>query len=188
MAIVRSLAHESSDHFVGTALDPDRLPVEPSEQQKNERPSVGSIVAKLRGPNGPGVPPYVAMVGGVFGGLFEGGAYLGPGLQPVQPQRRPHGEHAGPQPRAGQRPHARPPGGPPLPALEARQDQPPPRHLGHDGRARQVHCPGLRDGHRPLGPQGARPARARTPGSATATAATGSARAACWPAGWSRPA
>jgi hypothetical protein len=79
MAIVRSLAHESSDHFVGTHWIMTGYGSSPSEQQKNERPSVGSIVAKLRGPNGPGVPPYVSMVGGVFGALFQNGAYLGPG-------------------------------------------------------------------------------------------------------------
>ncbi len=82
MAIVRSLAHESSDHFAGTHWINTGYQSSPSEQQKNERPSVGSVVAKLRGPNGPGVPPYISMVGGVFGALFEGGAYLGPGFNP----------------------------------------------------------------------------------------------------------
>ncbi len=82
MAIIRSLAHESSDHFVGTHWVMTGYQSSPNEQQKNERPSVGSIVAKLRGPNGPGVPPYVSMVGGVFGGIFQNGAYLGPGYNP----------------------------------------------------------------------------------------------------------
>ena len=82
MAIVRSLAHESSDHFVGTHWIMTGFQSSPSEQQKNERPSVGSIVAKMRGPNGPGVPPYVSMVGGIFGGIFQNGSYLGPGYNP----------------------------------------------------------------------------------------------------------
>jgi hypothetical protein len=82
MAIVRSLAHESSDHFVGTHWVMTGYQSSPNEQQRNERPSVGSIAAKLRGPNAPGVPPYVAMVGGVFGGIFQNGAYLGPGYNP----------------------------------------------------------------------------------------------------------
>jgi len=81
-AIVRSLAHDSSDHFVGTHWVMTGYQSSPNEQQKNERPSVGSIVAKLRGPNAPGVPPYVSMVGGVFGGIFQNGAYLGPGYNP----------------------------------------------------------------------------------------------------------
>ena len=38
------------------------------------------------------------------------------------------------------------------------------------------------------GPRGVRPRRREADDSATATAATRSARAACWPAGWSRPA
>jgi hypothetical protein len=82
MALVRSLSHESSDHFVGTHWIMTGYQSSPSEQQKNERPSVGSIVAKLRGPNGPGVPPYISMVNGIFGGIFQSGAYLGPGFNP----------------------------------------------------------------------------------------------------------
>jgi len=82
MALVRSLSHESSDHFVGTHRVMTGYQSSPNEQQRNERPSVGSIVAKLRGPNGPGVPPYVSMVGGVFGGIFQDAAYLGPGYNP----------------------------------------------------------------------------------------------------------
>ena len=46
----------------------------------------------------------------------------------------------------------------------------------------------LEPGHLRPGPRGVRPRRRRRPRSATATAATRSARAACWPAGWSRPA
>ncbi len=82
MSLIRSVAHESSDHFVGTHWVMTGYQSSPNEQQKNERPSAGSIVAKLRGPNGPGVPPYVSMVGGIFGGIFQNGAYLGPGYNP----------------------------------------------------------------------------------------------------------
>ena len=82
-ALVRGLSHESSDHTVGlhrimtgyaTAAPRDR----------NERPSVGSVAARVRG-DGPGVPPYVAMSGrSAFDGLFVEGAYLGPGTRPFE--------------------------------------------------------------------------------------------------------
>ena len=58
--------------------------------------------------------------------------------------------------------------------------------VGGDGGHRPVHRRGVRDGHRPRRPPGVRPRPARTRGSATATAGPASARAACWPAGWSR--
>jgi hypothetical protein len=83
MAIVRSLAHETSDHFAGLHWILTGFTSTQQQQNQNERPSIGSIVAKLKGPNGSGVPPYVGMSeGAIFGGLFQGGAYLGPGYNP----------------------------------------------------------------------------------------------------------
>jgi hypothetical protein len=82
MAIVRSLSHQSSDHFVGTHWIMSGYASSPNEQLRNERPSVGSITAKLRGANGKGVPPYVSIAGGAFGTVFQNGAYLGPGFNP----------------------------------------------------------------------------------------------------------
>ena len=48
MAIIRSLRHASSDHNVGSHWVMTGFQSSPREQQKNERPSVGSIVAKMR--------------------------------------------------------------------------------------------------------------------------------------------
>ena len=83
MAILRSLAHETSDHLAGLHWILTGYDSTQQQQNQNERPSVGSVVAKLKGSNASGVPPYVAMSGGaLFGGLFQGGAYLGPGTNP----------------------------------------------------------------------------------------------------------
>jgi hypothetical protein len=50
-------------------------------------------VAKLKGANGSGVPPYVGMSeGAIFGGLFQGGAYLGPGYNPFNLNGDPTGD------------------------------------------------------------------------------------------------
>ena len=83
MAIVRSLAHETADHAAGLhRLMTGFVPTEARPGQ-NERPSVGSIVGRVKGSSSPGVPPYVSMTGGsAFGGLFTGGAYLGSGDAP----------------------------------------------------------------------------------------------------------
>jgi hypothetical protein len=93
MALVRSLSHETSDHFGGLHWISTGFASTQPQQNVNERPSVGSVVAKLKGANGPGVPPYLAMTeGALFGGLFQGGAYLGPGYNPFSLQVDPTGE------------------------------------------------------------------------------------------------
>lgn len=83
MAIVRSLTHEISDHASGLhRIMTGYAPIEARAGQ-NERPSVGSIVGRLRGAASPGVPPFVGMTGGsAFGGLYLGAAYLGAGDGP----------------------------------------------------------------------------------------------------------
>ncbi len=93
MAILRSLTHETSDHFAGLHWILTGFASTQQQQNQNERPSVGSVVAKLKGSNGPGVPPYAAMSGGaIFGGLFQGGSYLGPGYNPFHLDGDPSGD------------------------------------------------------------------------------------------------
>ncbi len=93
IAVLRSLTHETSDHFAGLHWILTGFASTQQQQNQNERPSIGSVVAKLQGANGPGVPPYVAMSGGAaFGGLFQGGAYLGPGYNPFQLDGDPTGD------------------------------------------------------------------------------------------------
>ena len=94
---------------------------------------------------------------------IRGGVLSGRGVQPVQRRRRPEYQRAGPQPRPGRRPEPGPAGGSRLPAdAEARPDRAASRRrLGHDGRDRPLHGPGLRDGHRPGRPRGVRPQQGR---------------------------
>ena len=84
MAFVRSFAHTNSGHaggthFVMTGYD--------NRQADNGgvpgRPSLGSILSRVRGPNHPdsGVPTYVRM-GNIFG---DGPAFLGTGYAPFDP-------------------------------------------------------------------------------------------------------
>src|SRR5207244_6752444 len=87
LAIVRSLHHSTGDHFAGahwmltghlgsTAANLDPM-----------WPSAGSITARLRGPNQPGVPasvaaPIAASIG--LGPGYNGAAYLGTSSNPSQ--------------------------------------------------------------------------------------------------------
>jgi len=84
MAILRGISHESSDHTIGLHRIMTGYPTS-QPRDRNERPSTGSVVARVRGGNRPGVPPYVAMSGrSSFDGLFNEGAYLGPNFRPFE--------------------------------------------------------------------------------------------------------
>jgi uncharacterized protein (DUF1501 family) len=79
LAIVRSLHHTSADHGAGSHWVLTGFRPGQDQPRANERPSVGSIVARLRGANRPGVPPYVALPRAPSLGQA---AYLGPGYNP----------------------------------------------------------------------------------------------------------
>ena len=79
--IVRSLAHHTGDHFGGghRMLTGKDLGVN-GAQQSQKFPSIGSIVARQKGPNRRGMPayvgvPYAASIGLVPG--YFGGSWLG---------------------------------------------------------------------------------------------------------------
>src|SRR5215472_8887065 len=87
LAILRSVNHGTGDHtkanhwmltgFEGPAFNAADFKVQ-------RRPSLGSAVAKLRGANRPGLPPYVAVphLRGGTDNFFHYAAYLGGGANP----------------------------------------------------------------------------------------------------------
>lgn len=79
MALVRSLHHETADHGSGAHWTMTGFPSSSPFQRANDRPSVGSIAAKLKGPNAAGVPPYVSMPNAP---TFGSASYLGAGYNP----------------------------------------------------------------------------------------------------------
>ena len=84
MTIIRGIAHESSDHTISLHRIMTGYPTA-QPRDRPERPSVGSVAARVRGENRLGVPAYVAMAGrSAFDGLYLGGAYLGPNFRPFQ--------------------------------------------------------------------------------------------------------
>jgi uncharacterized protein (DUF1501 family) len=87
LAIVRSLHHDNGDHFAGAHWMLTGYFGSNAAKLDPMFPSAGSITAKLRGPNHPGVPAYVAVPHAASVGLTPGynsGAYLGPAFNPFQ--------------------------------------------------------------------------------------------------------
>jgi hypothetical protein len=87
LAVLRTVNHGTGDHtkanhwmltgFEGPAFNA-------ADFQVQRRPSMGSAVAKLRGPNRPGLPPYVAVphLRGGTDNFFHYAAYLGAAANP----------------------------------------------------------------------------------------------------------
>lgn len=87
-AILRSVSHGSGDHtksnhwmltgFEGPAFNAPDF-------KTQRRPSMGSAVSRLRGPNRPGLPAYVAVphLRGGTDNFFHYSTYLGPGANPL---------------------------------------------------------------------------------------------------------
>jgi len=87
LAVIRTVKHGSGDHtksnhwmltgFEGPAFNAPDFKVQ-------RRPALGSVVARLRGPNRPGMPPYVAVphLRGGTDNFFHYAAYLGGGANP----------------------------------------------------------------------------------------------------------
>ncbi len=81
MAIVRSLHHATADHASGTHWIMTGFPTTMPQQRHNERPSVGSVVARHRQTGTRGIPPYVTLPGTPG---YSQAAYLGPGSNPFR--------------------------------------------------------------------------------------------------------
>ena len=61
LAIIRSMHHDSGSHRTSSHLTQTGYYLSDRQNSENEMPCVGSLVAKIRGSNAPGVPPYVAV-------------------------------------------------------------------------------------------------------------------------------
>lgn len=83
MVFVRSLHHGTGDHFAGAHWMLTGRFGATSVNKSAQYPSLGSCIAKVQGPNKPGVPPYVGLPAahsvyiypGYMGSSYLGGAY-----------------------------------------------------------------------------------------------------------------
>jgi hypothetical protein len=87
-SIVRSLHHDTGDHFTGGHwMLTGRGGRVSGANNEGQYPSLGSIVAKVRGPNRPGLPAYVAIPHAMSIGLrpgYFGANYLGMPFNPFE--------------------------------------------------------------------------------------------------------
>ncbi len=87
LAILRSVCHNNGDHFAAAHWMLTGYHGSTAERLDPMYPSAGSYTAKLRGPNQPGMPAYVAVPVASSVGLVPGynsGAYLGSAFNPFQ--------------------------------------------------------------------------------------------------------
>ncbi len=85
MVLVRSLHHDTGDHFAGAHWMLTGRFGSTTANLPQKYPSVGSITAKMRGANAPGLPPYVGLPAAQSVYLFpgyQGAAYLGSAYNP----------------------------------------------------------------------------------------------------------
>lgn len=86
-SIVRSLHHDSGDHFAGGHMMLTSRPGATGANTTGKSPSIGSIVARMRGANRRGMPAYVAVPMAASIGLvpgYFGANYLGSSFDPFQ--------------------------------------------------------------------------------------------------------
>ncbi|MCX7422110.1 MAG: DUF1501 domain-containing protein [Planctomycetia bacterium] len=85
MAFIRSVHHDTGDHFAGAHWMLTGRFGSTSVNLPQKYPSVGSFVAKVHGPNVPGLPAYVGLPAAESVYLFpgyQGAAYLGAAYNP----------------------------------------------------------------------------------------------------------
>lgn len=87
VSIVRSVHHDHGDHFAAAHWMLTGYLGSNSQSLDPQFPACGAIVTKLRGPNKPGMPPYVAIPHSATVGLrpgYNSGAYLGASFDPFE--------------------------------------------------------------------------------------------------------
>src|SRR5207253_527042 len=90
MIFVRSLHHDTGDHFAGAHCMLTGRFGSSAANLPQRYPSVGSYVARVRGPNKPGLPAYVGLPSAQSVYLFPGymgAAYLGGAYNPFDVDR-----------------------------------------------------------------------------------------------------
>ena len=87
LALVRSVHHNTGDHYAGAHWMLTGYHGSTAARLEPMYPSAGSITARVRGANQPGMPAYVAVPVAASVGLvpgYHGGAYLGTSYHPFQ--------------------------------------------------------------------------------------------------------
>jgi len=89
LAVLRGLHHDSASHRTSSHLTQTGYYLRDRQNNENEMPCIGSVTAKVRGPNASGVPPYVTIPTSM---RFGRAAYLGKGNNPFPTGKDPNRE------------------------------------------------------------------------------------------------
>lgn len=93
VSLIRSLHHDQGDHFAAAHRMLTGYPGSNALSLDPQYPSAGSIIARLRGANRPGVPPYVSIPYSATVGLqpgYHSAAYLGAAYNPFNSGSNPN--------------------------------------------------------------------------------------------------
>lgn len=96
VSLVRSVHHNNGDHFAAAHWMLTGYYGSNATQLDPKFPSAGSIIAKLHGPNRPGMPPYVSVPHAASVGLqpgYNSAAYLGVAYNPFNAGGDPNAEN-----------------------------------------------------------------------------------------------
>jgi hypothetical protein len=94
MAILRSVHHDNDDHFAAAHWMLTGYLGSNAVNMAPQYPSMGSVIARLKGPKRVGLPPYVGLPNTHSVGLapgYHGGAYLGRAYNPFTADGDPNG-------------------------------------------------------------------------------------------------
>ena len=81
LAIIRSIHHDSGSHGTSSHMTQSGYYLNDRQNRNNEMPCIGSMSAKLRGANSPGVPAFVSIPQSM---RFGRAAWLGKGFNPFE--------------------------------------------------------------------------------------------------------
>ncbi|HUY32005.1 MAG TPA: DUF1501 domain-containing protein [Pirellulales bacterium] len=96
LSIIRSVCHDNGDHYTAQSWVWTGYFGSTNTNPAPMYPSVGSIISKVRGPNQPGLPPYVAIPPGRYLNMrpgYQTGAYLGVATNPFCVDADPNSDH-----------------------------------------------------------------------------------------------
>ena len=81
LAVIRSIHHDSGSHGTSSHLTQTGYYLRDRQNRENEMPTFGSITARIRGENAPGVPPFVSIPRTM---RYGRAAWLGKGHNPFE--------------------------------------------------------------------------------------------------------
>ncbi|MDP7274217.1 MAG: DUF1501 domain-containing protein [Planctomycetaceae bacterium] len=87
LAVIRSIHHDSGSHGTSSHLTQTGYYLRDRQNRDNDMPCIGSLTAKVRGANSPGMPPFVSLPNSM---RFGRAGWLGKGYNPFNSGKDAH--------------------------------------------------------------------------------------------------